>query len=95
MPKELVFRISETGETVVGLYDDNFDWRALGPIEVQRATDVILNPETQEWEVYLIDEDRVLPNSFVNRSDAIAHEVEYLIEHMDTCPFLKTEGMLR
>ena len=73
----------------MGLYDDNFDWRALGPIEVQRATDVRLNSETQEWEVYLIDEDRVLPSSFVDRSDAIVHEVEYLIEHMDICPFLK------
>lgn len=93
MSKELVFRISETGETVVGLYDDNFDWRAIGPIEVQRATDVQYNTETQKWEVYLIGEDRVLPESFTDRSDAISHEVAYLNDHLDACPFLKTEEL--
>jgi len=95
MSRELVFRISPTGDTVVGLYDDNFDWRELGPIEVERATDVRLNKETQEWEVYVIAEDRTLPESFVDRAKAIAHEVEYLNERIDSCPFLKSEEAIQ
>ena len=45
-------RISEDG-TVRGLYDDAVDWRALGPIRVDRASYVEFDRRSQQWTVQI------------------------------------------
>jgi hypothetical protein len=81
-PKEKVITITADGSEAYGLYDDNLPWRNLGgKIEAVRASEVRMNDEGR-WEIFIFDEDRVLPETFLNRSDAIDHEIAYLNDYV-------------
>lgn len=77
-PKEKVITITADGKEVYGLYDDNLPYRQLGgKVEAVRASEVRMNDEGL-WEVFIFAENKVLPETFVNRSDAIDYEIAYL-----------------
>lgn len=64
---------------VQALYSDEFNLLPIAEnVVVERASDVYFNPATQEWEIKLLEDGRILPFSFKKRKDAIAYEVEYL-----------------
>ena len=78
--KEFTIRITEEGE-IYSLYDDESPLRTLGGLEVRRASHVFFNEESQEWEIFLIDEKGStlkLQGTFPTRKEAIDHEIEVL-----------------
>jgi hypothetical protein len=51
-----LLRFDPTGK-VACLYTEAIDLRALGKLEVTRATEIRFNPDSQEWEVRAVDDD--------------------------------------
>lgn len=84
--RELVLKISPDGKDVVSLFSEVFPVGFLGIVNITRATDVRFDNECGKWEIYIIQERRVLPEKFTKRSEAIEHEVEYLNERLNLCP---------
>jgi hypothetical protein len=76
--ENIVLRISPDGRTVTSLYSDRFRLQKLGPISVQRASDVRFNERSQKWEVSVRPTGKLLPKKFESRADAIAYEKEVL-----------------
>lgn len=74
-------RIAKDGKTVTGLYSDKLPYSKLGTQQVNRASDVSFNEALQKWEIFIIAENRTLPDKFDKRDDAIKHEIAYLQEH--------------
>lgn len=80
--KEKVITITADGKEVYGLYDDSLPYRKLGgEVDAVRASEVRMNKEG-EWEVYIFAEDKVLPRTFLYRSNAIDYEIEYLNDYV-------------
>lgn len=80
--KEKVITITADGKEAYGLYDDNLPYRELGgKVEAVRASEVRMNKDGR-WEVYIFAEDKVLPETFVNRADAIQYEIDYLNDYV-------------
>lgn len=84
--RELVLKISSDGKDVVSLFSEALPIDFLGPVNIVRATDVRFNNDYKKWEIFLIQEGRVLPDRFARRSEAIDYEVEYLNERLNLCP---------
>jgi hypothetical protein len=81
-PKEKVITITANGKEAYGLYDDNLPYRQLGgKVEAIRASEVRMNDDGR-WEVYIFAEDKVLPETFENRADAIEYEIDYLNDYV-------------
>jgi hypothetical protein len=55
------------------LYTEAINLRALGRLQVVRATDIRFNPDTQHWDVHAADADRVL-FSHTSRSECLRWE---------------------
>jgi hypothetical protein len=49
-----------TGGHIDCLYTEAIDLRALGRLQVVRATDIRFNPNTQQWDVHAADTGHVL-----------------------------------
>ena len=69
-------RFDPTG-SVDCLYTEAIDLRALGKLEITRATDIRFHPTTQEWRVHDAESDAVL---FTNpsRTECLAWENQNL-----------------
>ena len=63
------------------VYSDKFSCiaRALGALEITRATDVEFNPASQQWEARLRHTVRIIATG-PNRAEVIAQEVKFLEE---------------
>lgn len=59
------------------LYTEAINLRALGRLQVVRATDIRFNPDTQHWDVHAADADRVL-FSHTSRSECLRWEHDNL-----------------
>jgi hypothetical protein len=55
------------------LYTEAIDLRALGKLEISRATDIRFNDATQQWDVHAANTDQVL-FSHASRSECLAWE---------------------
>ena len=75
---DVILTITPDGAEIMGLYSDKIPYRDLGSVEVKRASNVEFNSESQKWEVFIVDEGRILPDVYVTRTEALAAEVEYL-----------------
>lgn len=83
MSTNLTVKIAPDGGAAICLYRDEFNLRDLGEMTVERASDVFFDSEAQKWAVRILGEDeRVLPERFDKRSDAISHEIEVLQRDM-------------
>jgi hypothetical protein len=69
-------RFDDAGR-VACLYTEAVDLRALGRLQVVRATDIRFNDRTQRWEVHHADNDEVL-FSDPSRAECIAWEQDHL-----------------
>jgi hypothetical protein len=79
MFKNLKITISPDGGEMSGLYDEHFNWKDFGELEIERATDITFNKKRQLWVVKIIDEGmRELDFGYTKRSDAVLAEIEYL-----------------
>ena len=83
-----VFLIAPGG-LVRGLYTDEVDWSALGPLRVTRASTVEFDETRQGWVVTILQTgDRFGP--FRRRGVAIGAEVTTLTERLSTTTFAPT-----
>lgn len=74
-----VFVVDAEG-VVHGLWDDTIDFRSVGECQVERASSVEFNNETQKWDVHLADGTYI--GSDDSRVAAIEREVHYLQERL-------------
>ena len=77
MAKYKTVTISADGKEAYGLYDDQLGYRELGIVDAIRTTEVRMDKDGL-WEIYLINEDKVLSERFTDRADAISYEVAYI-----------------
>lgn len=77
MAKYRTITISKDGKEAYGLYDDQLPYRELGIVDAIRTTEVRMDAEGL-WEIYLINEDKVLSEKFTERANAISYEVAYI-----------------
>jgi hypothetical protein len=77
MAKYKTITISADGREAYGLYDDRLGYRELGIVDAIRTTEVRMD-KNGLWEIYLINEDKVLSERFTDRTDAINYEVAYI-----------------
>jgi hypothetical protein len=77
--KEIVIDINPTGKTEA-MHFDEFPLGFLGPMSVDRASEIFHNPDTQQWDVVLPGHDMAHPvaSGFTGYDVARAFEVEWL-----------------
>ena len=79
----------DPGGSVRGLYTDEVDWPALGPLRVTRASTVEFDETLQGWVVTILEtRDRFGP--FPQRGAAIEAEVTTLTEWLFSTMFAPT-----
>lgn len=77
----LKIKVSPDGKEATGLYSDLFPWKSLGGLEIKRASDVFFSLRDQKWGVRVLGgnkPDKILPQRFDKRKDAIEYEIAYL-----------------
>jgi hypothetical protein len=72
---ERIFIIDEMGD-IRGLYDETIDFRKLGTLTVERASNVEFSDEQQEWQAILPDGTVIA--SCPSRKEAIEAEIAWL-----------------
>mgnify|MGYP001584509740 FL=1 len=81
--------VIDPGGLVRGLYTDEVDWSALGPLRVTRASTVEFDETRQGWVVTILEtRDRFGP--FPRRRGAIEAEVATLTERLSSTTFAST-----
>ncbi len=83
-----VFLVEADG-LVRGLYTDEVDWPALGPLRVTRASTVEFDETMQGWVVTIL-ETRERFGPFPQRGAAIEAEVAALTERLSPTTFART-----
>lgn len=76
MSREIIVDIDEDG-TAHLLYTEALDLREVGHLQVERASFVVFDTDTQSWFVRTVAGE-VIGQGFPTRSAAIAHEVAVL-----------------
>jgi len=71
-------KISPDGTQMKGLYKDDLGWQQMGKCEIDRASHVEFDTDTQQWKIFIIAEKRYLKTMYTNRAEAIQAEVDYL-----------------
>lgn len=79
MDKEIVIIIDAEGN-LFSLWTDEIDLRTAGICDSWRASDIIWNIDTQEWDVILPD--HTIIGSWKSREEAIRNEIKYLQDRM-------------
>lgn len=69
-------RFDPSGQ-VVCLYTEAIDLRALGKLEITRATDIRFNQASQQWEVHEAETDAVI-FSHTSRTECLSWEIQNL-----------------
>lgn len=81
MTDEEICILIEPDGTVRCLYTEEIDLRALGPLQVRRATSVEWDEDAQEWVATLVSTGEVLAHCRT-RKDALEAEVRILTERI-------------
>lgn len=79
---ERLIRVDPNG-VAYSLHADDHPLLKLGPVQVERASNVQFREDDQKWYVHVVlfpkkQEELVLAKSFINRKDAIKHEIHFL-----------------